>query len=341
MQQNQEWIGTVSTQTQNSEDMRRQLRQAFGSFATGVTVVTARDADGNPIGFTANSFTSVSLEPPLLLVCLAKTSSNIGHFSRASRFAVNILGEAQKDVSNRFASKVEDRFAETNWCEGTDGTPLINDAVAWFDCATDNLVDAGDHVILIGQITDFGHSEQRPLAYLRGHYLDLGLAEEAADSVSHHGGVRVGCVLECMGEVLLRKTPDGWSLPMGEVCAGFREGRGALEKSLAAQGIAAEMGFLYSVFDAPSGNATWLVFQGEMEHGEVSGDLRLFPVDNLPMQEIAVPQVRSVLRRFQSEFRQARFGLYVDSSSSSGQINPIDRSATPWTKFITDQESSS
>jgi len=323
----------------NAEEQRRQLRQAFGSFATGVTVVTTRDIDGNPIGFTANSFTSVSLEPPLLLVCLAKTSSNIGHFSRASRFAVNILGEAQKDISSRFASRVEDRFAETRWREGAQGTPLIEDAVAWFDCTTDNLVDAGDHIILIGQVAEFGHNDGRPLAYLRGHYLDLGLVEEAADSVSHHGGVRVGCVLETMGQVLLRKTDDGWTVPMGNVCAGFREGRSSLEQSLAAQGIAAEMGFLYSVFDAPSGNATWLIFQGEIEHGQTSDTLRLFPVENLPLNEIAVPQVQSILRRFQSEYRQARFGLYVDDSGNAGQINPIDRRATPWTKFITEQES--
>ena len=325
----------------NLEDKWRQLRQAFGSFATGVTVVTALSEDGQPIGFTANSFTSVSMDPPLLLVCLAKTSSNIGNFTHAKRFAVNILGETQKDISNRFASRSADRYADTVWHPGIDGTPLIDGAVAWFDCASDNVVDAGDHVILIGQITDFGQTDHRPLTYLRGHYLDLGLAEDAADSVSHHGGVRVGCVLECVGQVLLEKTPDGWSLPMGEVCAGFREGRAALEKSLAKQGIAAEMGFLYSVFDAPSGNATWLIFQGEVEHGSLSDAQHFFPVEDLPLQEIAVPQMRSILRRFQTEYRQARFGLYVDDSTSSGQINTIGRSATKWTKFITEQEAKS
>ncbi len=325
----------------HSEDNLRQLRHAFGSFATGVTVVTTLNEDGRPIGFTANSFTSVSMDPPLLLVCLAKSSSNIRNFTLAKRFAVNILSETQKNISNRFASRQQDRFVETPWREGIEGTPLIDDAVAWFDCASDNVVDAGDHIILIGQITDFGQSDQRPLAYLRGHYLDLGLAEDAADSVSHHGGVRVGCVLECMGQVLLDKTPDGWTLPMGEVCAGFREGRAALEKSLAEQGIAAEMGFLYSVFDAPSGNATWLIFQGEMEHGALLANQHLFSVQDLPLQEVAVPQVRSILRRFQSEYRQARFGLYVDDARSSGQINTIDRSATKWTKFITEQEEKS
>ncbi|MBE1281735.1 MAG: flavin reductase [Rhodobacteraceae bacterium] len=330
---------TVTTDSANTEDRRRALRQAFGSFATGVTVVTARDGQGAAIGFTANSFTSVSLDPPLLLVCLAKSSSNLASFSSTPRFAVNILSDAQKEISNRFASKTADRFAETEWRDSAGGVPLIDGAVAWFDCITDNVIDAGDHVILLGRIADFSHSDARPLAYLRGHYLDLGLAEAAADSVSHHGGVRVGGLLDCMGQVLLRKTPDGWALPMGDVRAGFREARAALETSLAGQGIAAETGLLYSVFDAPSGNATWMIFHGEMEHAALEPDLRLFPVDDLPLQEIAVPQIRSILRRYQSEIRQARFGLYVDDARNSGQIHAIDQRATPWTKFITEQES--
>lgn len=89
----------------------RQLRDAFGAFLTGVTVVTTINAEGQPIGFTANSFTSVSLDPPLLLVCLAKTSRNYAAVTEAAGFAVNILSEAQKDVSNTFARPVEDRFA--------------------------------------------------------------------------------------------------------------------------------------------------------------------------------------------------------------------------------------
>lgn len=89
----------------------RALRDAFGAFATGVTVVTASDAAGKPIGFTANSFTSVSLDPPLLLVCLAKSSRNYESMTSAGRFAINVLSETQKDVSNTFARPVEDRFA--------------------------------------------------------------------------------------------------------------------------------------------------------------------------------------------------------------------------------------
>lgn len=319
-------------------ERRLRLREAFGNFATGVTVVTTCTPDGTPIGFTANSFTSVSLEPPLLLVCLAKTSSNIGHFFQAGRFAVNILGEAQKDVSTRFASRVPDRFERTDWRTSEAGSPLIDDAVAWFDCETDNVVGAGDHIVLIGRVTDFDQTEGRPLAYLRGHYLDLGLAETAADSVSHHGGVRVGCLLDCQGQVLLQQSQEGWCLPMSDVRPGFREGRGALENMLSKANVDAELGFLYSIFDAPSGNATWLIFYGEMEGGELPKDLGLFPVEDLPLPEITARPVRSILRRYQVEFRDARFGLYVDGTDSPGQINAIDRNAMPWSRLVSEQK---
>jgi flavin reductase (DIM6/NTAB) family NADH-FMN oxidoreductase RutF len=321
--------------------MRQQLRQAFGSFATGVTVVTTVDDDGQPVGFTANSFTSVSMDPPLLLVCLAKTSSNLAHFNGKSQFAVNILSETQKNISGRFASRIPDRFADTAWRKGPLGSPIIDDTVAWFECAPHDQVDAGDHIILIGRIEKFSATEQRPLAYLRGHYLDLSLGETAVDSVSMHGGVRVGCVLDCLGQVLLEKAPDGWALPMGAVRPGFREARAALGTHLVEGGIAADIGFLYSVFDAPSGNATWMIFQAEIEQLVETEDMRLFALDALPLDEIAVRQVRSVLGRYQRESKEARFGLYVDDPQMSGQINQITRKTTSWAKYMSEQENGS
>ncbi|MCZ4354761.1 flavin reductase [Roseovarius aestuarii] len=321
-----------------NHDAPRRLRQAFGSFATGVTVVTAHDADGAPIGFTANSFTSVSLDPPLLLVCLAKSSGNLTSFSQAQRFAVNILKDTQRDVSARFASRVEDRFSNTDWHSGPEGTPVLDGTVAWFECVTDNLVDAGDHVILIGRITNFDHSDARPLAYLRGHYLDLGIAETAAEQVSHHGGVRVGCVLDCLGKVLLQRTTEGWTLPFGKTCAGFREARAELEKTLAAQNVNAEIGALYSVFEAPNGNATWMIFQGDLHSFSQGEELQLFDPDALPLAEIDARQLRAALRRYASEARQSRFGLYVDDAHSSGNVTQVEARPTPWTRFITGQE---
>ena len=133
----------------------RALRNAFGTFMTGVTVVTSHDADGNPLGFTANSFTSVSLDPPLVLVCLANSSQNYDALTQAKGFAVNVLSEGQKDVSNTFARPVEDRFSAVNWQNGPHGSPVFNDVSAWFDCSMHQTVPAGDHVILIGKVEAF------------------------------------------------------------------------------------------------------------------------------------------------------------------------------------------
>ena len=101
----------------------------------------------------------------------------------------------------------------------------------------------------------------------------------------------------------------------------------------------AELGFLYSVFDGPAGNATWLIFLGEIERYQAAPDLECFAVEDLPLQEVEPRQIRSVLTRYQTEFRKARFGLYVDDAEHGGQISPIERSAKSWTKFITEQES--
>src|SRR5687768_18021864 len=103
----------------------RTLRDALGCFATGVTVVTCLDPEGRPVGFTANSFTSVSLDPPLLLVCVAKTARDYSTMTAAEHFAINILSEAQKDVSIKFARPLEDRFAAVDWARAPNGCPIF------------------------------------------------------------------------------------------------------------------------------------------------------------------------------------------------------------------------
>ena len=131
------------------------FRAALGSFATGVTVITTRASDGTPVGLTVNSFNSVSLDPPLLLVSIAKTSSNYATFAAAKGFAVNILAEGQKDVSNTFARPVEDRFATVKWQPGPHGAPVLADVSAWFDCSLHQMIEAGDHAILIGRVEGY------------------------------------------------------------------------------------------------------------------------------------------------------------------------------------------
>lgn len=152
----------------------REFRRALGAFVTGVTVVTTLEADGVPRGFTANSFTSVSLDPPLILICIARTASAFPVFAARGHFAVNVLAGHQQAVSNTFASKVHDKFAQIPWTRARTGSPLIRDVAAWFDCQTHQMIDAGDHTILIGRVLDFDHAAHTPLGFCRGSYLTFG-----------------------------------------------------------------------------------------------------------------------------------------------------------------------
>ncbi|MDB5360594.1 MAG: flavin reductase family protein [Rhodospirillales bacterium] len=156
------------------------LRRAFGTFLTGVTVVTTRDAAGIPCGMTANSFTSVSLEPPLVLVCIGKGSSNIAVFEAADRFAVNILGDDQSEVATVFSARGVDRFATIDCLEAATGAPVLADCLSWFDCSLHQRVIAGDHVILIGRVEDFAIRPREPLGFCRGRFVNLG--DKAAGS---------------------------------------------------------------------------------------------------------------------------------------------------------------
>ena len=150
----------------NKEEMHN-FREALGSFPTGVTIVTTLDKDSQPIGFTANSFTSVSLEPHLILICIDKASFNIEAFSKGNHFAVSILSENQHHISNTFALPATDRFDQINWEPKITGSPIINESVAWFDCIKDSFIEAGDHFVLIGQVQAFDSSTKTPLVYLR------------------------------------------------------------------------------------------------------------------------------------------------------------------------------
>lgn len=147
-----------------------EFRTVLGHFATGITVVTALD-DGEPVGLAANSFTSVSLDPPLVLFCPAKSSSSWSRIERAGRFAVNILDETQEDVCRIFATPGEDRFAQVAWHLSPNGSPLLDAVHAFLDCETHAVHDAGDHMIVVGRVLDLGlDADAGPLLYYRGQY---------------------------------------------------------------------------------------------------------------------------------------------------------------------------
>jgi len=152
----------------------RTLRDALGCFATGVTVVTCVDESGKPAGLTVNSFTSVSLDPPLLLVCLHKQAASSAALIAAKNFAINVLQTGQQPASITFSTRVEDRFGTMAWSCGEAGAPILKDSLGVFECEHFAVYDGGDHHILVGQVVKASFDGGLdPLLFFRGRYRRL------------------------------------------------------------------------------------------------------------------------------------------------------------------------
>ena len=146
------------------------FRRVMGSFASGVTIVTTLDDDGQPRGFTASGMSSLSLDPRLLLVCVSTTSTTLAAIQARGAFVVNILTEAQRDLAQRFAARLEGKFAGIAWRPGTTGTPVLNDALAHAECRVYRIYEGGDHIIILGEVVAAAAGDAVPLLYFRGRY---------------------------------------------------------------------------------------------------------------------------------------------------------------------------
>jgi 3-hydroxy-9,10-secoandrosta-1,3,5(10)-triene-9,17-dione monooxygenase reductase component len=160
-----------------------EFRDACGRFATGVCVVTSLGADG-PSGMTANAVTSLSLEPPLMIVCFALTSRTLAAVQQSRRFGVQFLAHDQEEVAARFASKMpeEEKFTGLSWSERS-GVPSIDGCLAWLGCETRDLYPGGDHLIGVGEVVDLWRAEGEPLVFSRGDYWSLAERIEAPEEV--------------------------------------------------------------------------------------------------------------------------------------------------------------
>ena len=148
----------------------RDFRNALGTYATGVTIITAAGLDGKPYGLTCNSFASVSLNPPLVLWSLVLYSSSLSVFQNAGHFAVNVLGASQQALANKFAKSSEDKFIGVEWTPGVGNAPLLKDSVANFQCRAVNRYYGGDHVIFLGAVEAYAYNRSEPLLFARGGY---------------------------------------------------------------------------------------------------------------------------------------------------------------------------
>ncbi|MBI3789541.1 MAG: flavin reductase family protein [Gemmatimonadetes bacterium] len=149
------------------------FRALLGRFASGVTVVTTVDAAGHDHGMTVSAFSSVSLDPPLVMVCIARDASAFAAFERANAIVVNILAAEQEALSRRFAGEVSDRFAGLGYHRADNGAAVLHDVLAWLSARVVDRHAAGDHVILVAEVEDGKVDEHRPLLYYRGGYARL------------------------------------------------------------------------------------------------------------------------------------------------------------------------
>lgn len=306
----------------------RDLRRAFGCFMTGVTIVTTQDENGQPNGFTANSFTSVSIDPPLLLVNIATAAYGFPVFSRAGGFAVNILAGNQRDLSVRFARAGEDKFAGLSWQGGPTGSPLLDDVVAWFDCEMYQQVEAGDHVVLIGRVLDYHYNTHAPLGFCRGAYVGSALSPQMLQLISSPGELRVGAIIEYNGRVLLERVPANGSLrlPLSGSVGTTSIGDSLLGK-LAAVGIDVELPFIYSAFEEHG--VRYVYYLGQLpsrEDAPVLNGMEFYDFDLVTWEEINDPAVITMLQRFIREKKYGNFNLYI-GDPRLGETHPLDAAA--------------
>ncbi|MCU1763147.1 flavin reductase family protein [Pseudomonas sp. 14P_8.1_Bac3] len=327
---NLEWRDVSSEET-------RSLRDVFGSFMTGVTVVTAWDSEGIPRGFTANSFTSVSLDPALVLVCIAKNSNSLPVYSAAENFAINVLGEWQRDLSNTFAGRGADKFEGVQLLKET-AAPCLANSLSVMCCKRQQCVDAGDHLIIIGEVTKYASTAGSPLGYFRGSYIDFSIGNQAIQT-DLKSAVKVGCLISHDDGLILVKAPNDlrWSVP------GLFWRNGVGQRDIIAQvfkkaGLQGDVSFVYSIFEEGDDGYTKLFYRGDsisdnVPSGQDTGwEVKVFHEEDAPWNLVDGEYTISMVHRFFKEREADAFGIYCDTADG-GRIAGIAGKPVNWMEW--------
>ena len=277
------------------------LRAAFGTFITGVTVVSAVGESGTLAGFTANSYTSVSLQPPLLLVCPAKAMGCFPVFASCSYFSVSILAAEQQQVANVFANSRAPRFAQVDWRCDQFGTPIIAGASASFSCTVQQRVEAGDHVVLIGKVENHQHSDKPALGYAGGNYFSLD-REHCSAEFTDSKKLMLGALIERQGKVLLQSSAQGLQPPTWRAQASIGARR-VVADSCHKAGLQVELGATYEVFEHNSN--TYIYYLAQAADGEGSTKLgAYYAYEQLPKLTYASDALRAMLLRYAAQHQE-------------------------------------
>jgi flavin reductase (DIM6/NTAB) family NADH-FMN oxidoreductase RutF/DNA-binding IclR family transcriptional regulator len=265
----------------------KQLRTVLGTFTTGVTIVTTHDADGVDYGVTANSFSSVSLEPPLVLWSQILTSKSFPAFRDNDHFAVNVLADDQIAISNHFAKSKDDKFAQLEFSRGLGGVPVLQGTVAHFECVKVAAYPAGDHMIFLGRVERLSHSGRRPLAFAHGRYMvpyahDLGPVSLREAKAPLAGCDAVAKAVDALSRI--SESVGGLTVGLavwgnhGPTIVRWHKGVNAVQEQL-------RTGLVMSTTRTATGIAFAAFLSPEVTEAFVNEDLRLFRVADEDEQE--------------------------------------------------------
>ncbi|WP_031464532.1 flavin reductase family protein [Sciscionella sediminilitoris] len=306
-----------------SESELRALRQALGAFVTGVTIVTTRAEDGSWRGITVNSFTSVSLRPPRVLVCVDNRAASFPVFTAASGYVINILGAEDQELATRFASKRPDKFDGIEVEQSPLGHPILRAATTWIECRRAETIDIGDHAVLIGAVTDYAERGGQPLAFHQGRFVSFAPAPQLADSGGEGQTIRAGWIVETpQGSVALTHLPDGrLAIPTAPVHARQLSERSLCREGGALVGAPMTIEFLYSAYNSETSGQLTMVYRSTTDRARLDSDrASLYPLSETTLSRIASTVERSVLRRYAREREGPTFGIYSGTELSGNVV---------------------
>jgi flavin-dependent trigonelline monooxygenase, reductase component len=314
---------------------RRELRRALGRFVTGVTVLTALDGDGRLRGLTANSFTSVSLDPPLVLVCIDHRTASHDVFESTEGFVVNILADDQTELANRFASSGADKFEDVAMVGRRGGPPVLDGCTAWLQCDVESRFPAGDHLVVIGRVREFATEDAQPLAFCQGAYVSL-LPDRIEALGAGDGKVVVAWLVESDERIVLADDPaaGGLDLPTSRWSDTRLDDEGLAGLFAGEFGVPGDVQSLFSVFDDHERGVLTLIYRAQARDELASRDgLHGFPPGDLPWPRISRRHVRETLQRYLNERVVNRFGIYAGSLEQGlvSEIHATQSSDSVWT----------
>ena len=198
--------------------------------------------------------------------------------------------------------------------------PVLADSVAWFDCVPYQSLDVGDHLLLIGEVKDYGYSDKSPLSFCRGNYISFNLVQDILSQKTEQN-LCIGCILSHENSVLLIRENHSWTFPYSDSLGGRDQGNG-LYGVLRTLGVSTDLSFLFSVFKGPGKDQLSIFYRGEIKDvaNAPATDTRLFNYDEIPWDDLPHEAYRSMLRRYIDERRQFQFGIYVGSADTGSVV---------------------